>query len=135
MDIDPLDLVDPGRYAARGYPHEVWTQLRAEAPVARFEAPGYEPFWAITKHADIMQIASQPLRFSSAQGITLARAGAGPMPPTEILVLLDPPRHAAMRRVASGRFTPKAVRARSDDVERIALDVLDDAAPAGAAGE
>ena len=32
---------------------------------------GYEPFWAITKHADILEIAKQPLRFSSAQGITL----------------------------------------------------------------
>ena len=138
MDIDPLDLVDPGRYARHGYPHEVWTRLRAVAPVARVEPPGYEPFWAVTKHADILQIASQPLRFSSAQGITLARAGAGPMPPTEILVLLDPPKHAPMRRVASARFTPKAVRARQDDVERIALDVLGDPAGVsepGAAGE
>jgi cytochrome P450 len=135
VDIDPLDLVDPDRYARRGYPNEVWAKLRAGAPVARIEADGYEPFWAVTKHADIMQIASQPLRFSSARGITLARAGARPIPPTEILVLLDPPRHASMRRVASGRFTPKAVRSRGDDVERIALDVLADAAPAGAAGE
>ena len=135
MDIDPLDLVDPERYARRGYPNEVWTRLRADAPVARIEAAGYEPFWAVTKHADIMQIASQPSRFSSAHGITLARSGAGPMPPSEILVLLDPPRHAAMRRVASGRFTPKAVRARADDVERIALAVLGDAAPAGESGD
>ena len=131
IDIDPLDLVDPERYAQRGYPHDVWTRLRAEAPVARIEAPGYEPFWAITKHADILQIASQPQRFSSAQGITLAREGAAPMPPTEILVMLDPPQHGPMRRVVNARFTPKAVRARHDDVERIALDVLDDAAPTG----
>ena len=60
VDVDPLDLVDPERYARDGYPHDVWTRLRAEAPVARIEAPGYEPFWAITKHADIMQIAAQP---------------------------------------------------------------------------
>jgi cholest-4-en-3-one 26-monooxygenase len=135
IDIDPLDLVDPERYSQRGYPHDVWTRLRAEAPVAYIEAAGYEPFWAVTKHADILHIASQPLRFSSAQGITLARSGAGPIPPSEILVLLDPPKHASMRRVASRRFTPKAVRARGEDVERIALDVLADAAAADAAGE
>jgi cholest-4-en-3-one 26-monooxygenase len=135
IDIDPLDLVDPVRYARGGYPHEVWTRLRADQPVARMEATGYEPFWAITKHADILHVASQPLRFSSAQGITLARAGAGPMPPTEILVLLDPPKHGPMRRVASGRFTPKAVRARQDDVERITRAVLDDARSATDAGE
>ena len=27
--IDPLDLVDAARYARRGYPHDVWTRLRA----------------------------------------------------------------------------------------------------------
>ena len=60
--VDPLDLVDPARYARNGYPHEVWTRLRAEAPVAYFEPAGFEPFWAITKHADILEISSQPLR-------------------------------------------------------------------------
>src|SRR3954447_22505258 len=124
MRIDPADLVDPERYAQRGYPYDVWTRLRAEAPVARIEAPGYEPFWAITKHADILQIAAQPERFSSAQGITLARQGAPPVPPSEILVLLDPPKHGPMRRVASVRFTPKAVREKRADIERLAVDVL-----------
>ena len=128
MNIDPADLVDPERYAQRGYPNDVWTRLRADAPVALIEAPGYKPFWAITKHADILQIASQPERFSSAQGITLAREGAAPVPPTEILVLIDPPRHGPMRRVVNARFTPRAVRGRQVEVERIALDVLDGAA-------
>jgi cholest-4-en-3-one 26-monooxygenase len=126
--IDPLDLVDAGRYARNGYPHDAWTRLRAEAPVARIEAAGFEPFWAITKHSDIMQIASQPSRFSSAQGITLAREGARPMPPTEILVLIDPPRHGPMRRVVNARFTPRAVRAWRDEVDDIARGVIDDAA-------
>src|SRR4029079_1170545 len=127
IDIDPNDLVDPVRYAQRGYPHAVWARLRAEAPVALMKADGYEPFWAITKHADIMQIASQPERFGSAAGITLAREGAGPVPPTEILVMIDPPKHGPMRRVVNSRFTPRAIRARQDDVERIAVDVLEGA--------
>ena len=47
----------PGAVRARGgYPHDVWTRLRAEAPVARIEAPGFKPFWAITRHADIMEV-------------------------------------------------------------------------------
>jgi cytochrome P450 len=127
-DIDPLDLVDPERYAQHGYPHAVWTRLRAEAPVAHIVAEGYEPFWAVTRHADIMQIAAQPERFSSAQGITLARAGAAPVPPTDMLVMIDPPRHGRMRRVVNSRFTPRAVRGRQDEVERIALDILAGAA-------
>jgi cytochrome P450 len=132
--IDPLDLVDPDRYARNGYPHTTWTRLRAEAPVAWIEAPGYKPFWAITKHADVSQISSQPLRYSSAQGITLAREGAGPVPPTEILVMIDPPRHGPMRRVVNARFTPRAIRSRRDDVERIARDVLDGTATVGGPG-
>jgi cytochrome P450 len=105
--------------------------LRNEAPVALIEADGYKPFWAITKHADILQIAAQPERFSSAQGITLARAGQPPMPPTEILVLTDPPKHGPMRRVVNRRFTPGAVRERQADVERIAQGVLDNVATNG----
>jgi len=133
--VDSLDLIDPARYARDGYPHEVWTRLRAEAPVAYFTPPGYEPFWAITKHADIMEISKQPLRFSSAQGITLRRADAAVMPPSEMVVLLDPPRHGPVRRVANVRFTPRAVRARRTDIERIAREILEAAAPSGASGE
>jgi cholest-4-en-3-one 26-monooxygenase len=128
VDIDPLDLVDPERYALHGYPHATWTKLRAEAPVAFIEVQGYKPFWAVTKHADIMQVAAQPERFSSAQGITLARAGAAPVPPTDMLVMIDPPRHGRMRRVVNSRFTPRAVRARQGEVERIAGDILEGAA-------
>src|SRR5688572_24128946 len=87
-DVDPLDLVDPARYARDGYPHALWTRLRAEAPVARIEPPGYEAFWAITKHADIVQVSKQPLRFSNAQGIMLRRADAPPMPPSEMVVMI-----------------------------------------------
>ena len=133
--VDPLDLVDPARYARGGYPHEVWTRLRAEAPIARIEAPGYKPFWAITRHADIMEISRQPTRFSSEYGITLARAEQPVMKMPDMVVMLDPPRHVPMRRVVSGRFTPKAVRARQDDVDRMGAEILDGAVTDGDGGE
>jgi hypothetical protein len=49
LDVDPLDLVDPARYQRDGCPYELWARLRAEAPVAYFEAPGYPPFWAMMR--------------------------------------------------------------------------------------
>jgi cholest-4-en-3-one 26-monooxygenase len=52
-----------------------------------------------------------------------------------MVVMLDPPRHGPVRRVANKRFTPRAVREQRDDIERIAVEVLGDAAPAGASGE
>ena len=125
-DVDVLELVDPARFARAGYPHDTWTRLRAEAPVAYLSPPGFEPFWAITKHADILEISKQPLRFSSAQGIMLRPEGVV-FPPSEMVVMLDPPRHGPMRRVANSGFTPRAVRGRRADIERIAVETLDDA--------
>ena len=132
--IDPLELVDPARYGERGYPHELWARMRAEAPVTYIEPQDLEPFWAITKHADVQQIAAQPLRFSSARGITLRRPNQ-PDFHSDVLVVLDPPRHGPLRRVASPRFTPKAMRARRADIERIAVDLVDDMVAGGTDGE
>ena len=132
-DADGRVLVDSERCAREGYPHDVWTRLRAEAPVMRFEPPGFEPFWAITKHADVLELSKQPLRFSSAQGITLRPAGVV-FPPSEMVVMLDPPRHGPVRRAANRRFTPRAVRDQRDDIERIAVEILDAAAPPGVSG-
>jgi cholest-4-en-3-one 26-monooxygenase len=132
--IDPLDLCDPARYAERGYPDDVWTQLRAEAPVSWFEPEGYEPFWAITKHADILDVASQPVRFSNEHGLMIGPKGAMGQP-IEMVVTLDPPRHGPLRRVAMRRLTPRAIKARNDDIERLALEVLDGITDAAAGGE
>jgi cholest-4-en-3-one 26-monooxygenase len=134
--IDPRDLVDPERFARNGYPHAVWKRLRAEAPVAQFAPPGFQPFWAITKHADIVEVSSQPLRFSSAYGITLASSEQRLVPlGSEMVVMLDPPRHRPVRKLASRRFTPRAVQAHRADIERIAVEILDTAATGSATGE
>ena len=117
LDIDPLDLVDPERFARHGYPHEVWTRLRAEAPVAYIEPPGHPPFWAVTRHADIVQVATQPQLFSSAQGITLDMDLSGLDVTPEMIVYLDPPKHGPMRQVANKKFLRSAVRARSEEID------------------
>ena len=49
--------------------------------------------------------------------------------------MLDPPRHGPMRRVANTRLAPASVRTQHADIERIAVEILDAAAPAGASGE
>ena len=136
LDIDPLDLVDPTRFALHGYPHEVWTRLRAEAPVAYIEPPGHPPFWAVTKHADVQYAASQPQLFSSAGGHH-PRHGperASTMP-AEMIVYLDPPEHGPMRQVANKKFLRSAVEARSEEIERIAAGIVDRASTGGETGE
>ncbi len=128
LDFDPLDLVDPVRFARHGYPHEIWRRLRAEAPVAYIEPPGHPPFWAVTRHADILQVASQPELFSNARGITLDMDVGALEVASEMIVYLDPPRHGPLRQVANKRFLRSAVRARQQEIDRIAADNVDRAA-------
>jgi cholest-4-en-3-one 26-monooxygenase len=135
LDIDPLDLVDPTRFARNGYPHEVWARLRAEAPVAYIEPPGHPAFWAVTKQSDIMQVASQPDLYSNSGGITLDMDLSGLPVVPEMIVYLDPPRHGPMRQVANKKFLRSAVRSRTEEIQRIATTIVDDASTAGSVGE
>ena len=56
MDDAAKVLADPTAYADDARLHEALTRLRANNPVAWVDNPPYRPFWAITKHADIMAI-------------------------------------------------------------------------------
>ena len=54
MLADPkADTDEPGLRRALAH-------LRANAPVSLVDVPGYRPFWAITKHADIMANRANP---------------------------------------------------------------------------
>ena len=103
--------------------------------MAYIEPPGYPPFWAVTKHADIVQVASQPQLFSSAQGITLDMDLSGLDVTPEMIVYMDPPQHGPMRQVANKKFLRSAVRARTGEIERIAADLVEEAATGGAIRE
>jgi len=49
-------FADPTSYADEPRLHAALTHLRAHAPVSLVDCPPYRPFWAITKHADIVEI-------------------------------------------------------------------------------
>src|SRR5882672_8480018 len=69
-----LALADPAVYADEARLHEALTLLRGKAPVHRVRAPGFEPFWAITRHGDIMEIERQNSLFLNAPRPLLATA-------------------------------------------------------------
>ena len=136
--IDPLDLVAPERYGASAFPHATWTRLRAEDPVHWCEPEGYRPFWAITKHAHVKEISSQPERFSStprltAQPIAVEQqmlemfpdaADQGGMP-LRMLVTMDPPDHRTYRNLAGPYFRPRVLKNLEDRVGEITTLLLD----------
>ncbi|MBW2417880.1 MAG: cytochrome P450 [Deltaproteobacteria bacterium] len=140
--LDQLDLISARFYGEHGYPHEAWTRLRRESPVHFMRPQGYKPFWAVTKHADIVEVSKQPDKFRSAGRFILfpeLASGAGPSleeePPLRMLVNMDPPEHRDYRRLVSSFFTPRAVKRLEDRLEEITREILDELARDGGAYE
>ncbi len=139
---DGLDLVSSRAYAEKGVPHDLWARLRAESPVHRCTPKGFDPFWAITRHADVCEISKQPDVFSSASGIAMisqakeqiARGEAlgGSM---RVIIEMDPPEHRSYRKVASPIFTPRAVKAMDDAIRTSAREIVDRLAGDSGEGE
>ena len=130
FDSETLDLASPEHYELNGYPHAEWTWLRRHAPVFWYDRPNVEPFWAITKHADIIEISKQPALFLNAPRLAVFTLDLPPPPEGTVrhLLNMDPPEHAAYRRLASGWFTPRAIRGMDDKVARVTREVIDDVA-------
>jgi cytochrome P450 len=49
-------LVDPKTYATENDSHDLYRQLRQQAPVAWVETAGFRPFWVVSRAADIQFI-------------------------------------------------------------------------------
>ncbi|HZP44610.1 MAG TPA: cytochrome P450 [Candidatus Binataceae bacterium] len=135
MTLDSLDIIDPDLYVARGYPHEEWTLLRREAPVYWYERPNVHPFWAITRHSDLIEVSRQPELFNAlpAERRLLFIVEHDPNereldePVLHQLLNMNPPTHGAYRAVVNRRFTPQAVRQLSNQIEQVTAQVLDSA--------
>jgi len=134
----PFDdnIIQPDDFT-QGYPHGVWTWLRANDPVHWWDRTAGIPFWAIAKQAEILEISKQPERFRS--GI---RFGVRHVPekhePEELrftLINMDPPQHAAWRRLLSSRFTPNALRRFHAEIHHIGKEIVDALLERGEAGE
>ena len=126
LSIDTRNIVDPTDYAAYGYPHDIWTRLRAEDPVFWWQQKTGVPFWAITKHADIVSIGKQPETFLNGPRLVVTPNEddmTDVFPPT--LIQLDPPKHGIYRQLVSKRFTPRYLKRMTDDIEKIGKDIVD----------
>ena len=135
--IVPSDLaraiVDPTAYSD-GRAEAAFTRLRREAPLAQVRAEGYDPFWAVTRHADIMEAERRSEDFSSGElAVTLtsqearrrAEQSASAMPMPRTLVSLDGAEHRALRQLTQGWFMPQNLRkleARLRELARASVD-------------
>ncbi len=121
-----FNIVHPDEYAEHGYPHDIWTRLRREAPVFWWDQTDGVPFWAITKHSDIIDIGKHPEKFVSGPRLVIeheAERQDSDFPPT--LIQLDPPKHGLYRQLVSKRFTPRYLKTMHADIERIGRQIVD----------
>ena len=127
--IDPRRLIEPQAYADLGYPHEEWATLRREEPVAFFEPEGWSPFWAVTKHQDIVEISKQPQKFSNQPSATF-------MPSRDeqqnelrkqirTIIDMDLPDHRDYRKIVSASFSPRAIARLTPVVQKVATQLVD----------
>ncbi|HTO09866.1 MAG TPA: cytochrome P450 [Myxococcota bacterium] len=132
LSLEKLDVISPAYYETNGYPHAEWTYLRKHAPVHRFTGDAFDPFYAIVKHADIVEIGKNPTDFIIEPRLAVFTRD---IPPEQVklkhLLTLDPPEHRSFRAVTAKQFTPRVTQHWAPKVDRITRQILDEAGELG----
>ena len=94
-----------------------------EVPFAQ-QGPGY---YALVRHADVVEASRHPGVFSSGRGAT----SIADLPPEfneyfGSMINMDDPRHARLRRIVSRAFTPRMIARFENDARRAATAIVDD---------
>jgi cytochrome P450 len=129
-------FTEPTAYADEPRFHAACALLRREAPVHRVEAEGFYPFYALTKHADVMEIERQHDKWLNAPRPLLGpkegddqRAITGDVLRT--LIHMDAPDHPAFRHIAADWFLPKSLSRLDDRIAELAKRYVDRMADLG----
>jgi cytochrome P450 len=124
-----------------------WPDADRQAAFARLRSLGHPPFfpepetpfgepgpgyYALVRHADVLEASRHADVFSSAQGATSI-----PDLPVEFneyfgsMINMDDPRHARLRRIVSRAFTPRMIKKFEEDVQQVAAGIVTDLLAAG----
>jgi len=110
-----MDLTDLDNFA-NGFPHHLFEVHRREAPVWWHEPTAHTPdgegFWSVATYAETQAVLQNPQTYSSDRGGTRPFGGTA-LKDLEIagvaINMMDDPRHARIRRLVTGAFTPRRV--------------------------
>lgn len=124
-----IDVYSPDLYKD-GPPHDAFAELRRTDPVSWQEVPGEPGYWAVLRHADVVEVARQPLVYSAETGGVIIE---NPPPETlessrRMLLMMDPPTHTHFRRPVAPRFRANIIGALEEEVRSIVTEILDEAA-------
>jgi hypothetical protein len=113
----------PYDYEIHEDPYPTYARLRDEAPLFHNPEVG---FWALSRHADVVEAFRDSARFSSAHGVSLEPSAFGPdAHKTSSFIAMDPPMHGRMRGLVSRAFTPRRVEKLEPDIRALARVHLD----------
>ncbi len=116
---EPMERIDPrdAAFFARADLHEVLAQLRAEDPVHECE-PG---FWVVSRYNDIRDLSRDPAHFCSGRGALVndPLRTAGQPALSRSILHMDPPEHAAFRKLVNRQFTRGPFRASRSPSARV----------------
>jgi cholest-4-en-3-one 26-monooxygenase len=142
LSLDSINLHHPKRYQEQGFPWKECDLLRKQAPVFYYERDDVEPFWAVTRYADIMKVSDNPdifinggprLRLALKGKPEILRAGVDtfgqernwdPDEPPD-MVFMDNPKHRHMRKLSSWAFTQGSMRKMGPHFDKLAKDFTD----------
>lgn len=134
MNILDNDIVSPEVYAQPELLHARYTKYRQHAPVAWVDLPLYRPFWAVTRHADIIEIERQHSRFINEPRITIVprvvedqtiAAMGRRTAVVRTLLDMDDPDHRQYRNVTQSWFLGPGVASFQDRVNVICKTWVD----------
>lgn len=127
-------LVDPSAYADERI-HDAYTWLRANNPLGRAEPPGFDPFWVVSRHADILEISRQNALFHNGDRSTIltrhadderVRQMTGGSPHlVRSLIQMDAPDHSKYRALTFKWFSPESVKQLDIDIRALARQEID----------
>ncbi len=126
-------FADPTAYADEPRLHAAMTYLRAHNPVAYVDKAPYRPFYAITKHADIMDIERDNNLWLSEPRPVLVTAAADDFARSQLesgaglrtLIHMDDPHHKKVRAIGQDWFRPNALRELQVQVDALAKRYVD----------
>lgn len=133
MLVSHDDLVDPVLYSDEVRFHQMLTQLRQTDPVRWTEPSDYRPFWALAKHADVMEVERQSSQFIVGPRNRLVtieeeervRAKTGGKPLMRTLPTMDDPDHRKYRNVTRRWFQPGSLQALEPRLASLAKEYVD----------
>ncbi|WP_304167307.1 cytochrome P450 [Phenylobacterium aquaticum] len=128
-------IVDPRAYADGDRVDQAFAQLRKDQPLDVAQPEGFDPFWVVTRHADILEVEKQNELFHNGDRSTVlttidadkkVREMMGGSPHlVRSLVQMDNPDHMAYRRLTQGSFVPQNLRVLETRIREIAKGFID----------